>query len=175
MEVANSETRECGSPTSSTEVLGLPVLGRKHEINSKAAQNRAPQFSWDGMFASFSPLHSEPINFAKKSHIRTPIPTSVVTIFTIHTSRSVLVSYCCCNGCFSALFVSSSLGLLFLGLGVRNLKCITWGYSQLRCCLDRIPSGYSVEDPFPYKGILGSWPLVLKSSNGDLSLMVQSL
>jgi hypothetical protein len=45
MEVANSETRECGSPASSTKALGLPVFRQKHETNFKAAQNEALQFS----------------------------------------------------------------------------------------------------------------------------------
>lgn len=138
IEVANSEIKDYGSPASSAEALGIPPLGGSHGTNFKAGQTVAPQFSRGGICTFFSPLHSMYQNQCYCNHTHHPC-TPHLCWFPI---AAVM------NDFFYALFAFNSLGLLFIGLEVRSLKWVLWGYSRLNCCLGYIPSRDSMGDSF---------------------------
>lgn len=137
IEVANSEIKDYGSPASSTEVLGIPLLRGNHGTNFKAGQTVAPQFFRGGMCTFFSPLHSMYQNQRYCNNTHHPC-TPHLCWFPIAAVMNV----------FYALFAFNSLGLLSIGLEVRNLKWVSWGYSRLNCCLACIPSRDSTGNSF---------------------------
>lgn len=122
-----------------------------------------------GIYTSFSPLHSVPQS-----------PQTLIRGF-------IYIYQGCCNHthhpctqlCWFPIAAAmdvfmhlNSIGLLFIGLKVRSLKWVMWGYSGLRCCLGCFSSGGCMGDSFltfSMEGILGLWyPSVFRSSNDGL-------